>query len=244
VIIDGKAMDVPLSELTRKYQIGGAAENRLAEANRILDAARSERATLDSIARIRTLAQTDPRAAAEEARRSLGLQLPVAASGNQGLDGNEPDAAAAAIQAELATIKQRLAQAEQVSAQAATRDVVQQIRAAVQAYPLYQQDPSASERAEKFVLVAVNSVPGISIKDAAASVHADDVDLITRHTQQTRNQRAATSEQLTTMPPGSGSPAMSQLPSDLKMTPEEMKRGDVRGALGRVLASARKMAGG
>lgn len=241
VTVDGRKMDVPVADLVKKYQIGTAAEVRLQQANQLAD---QHRATLDAVNRVRTLSASNPQAALEEAQRLLGLRLPPKASDNAQGDEADPDPQTTRLMSEMNALKAKLAEFDQFREQAVTSGVRQQIATAVREFPLYKNDPTQAARAENFVAAYLQANPQASIREVAGLVHADDVAFIQSQLQQTRDQRATTTEQLATIPPGSGSPAMSQLPGDLKMNPEELKRGDFRGALGRILGSAKKMAGG
>src|SRR5690606_20714802 len=122
VQVDGRKMDVPVADLVRKYQVGSAAEQRLQQANQMADRYRSD---LDAVQRIRTLASSNPQAALEEARRSLGRQLPPKASDNpQGEP--DPDPQTTRIMSELSALKAQLAGMDQFREQVVTNSVTQE----------------------------------------------------------------------------------------------------------------------
>lgn len=239
VQVDGRKMDVPVADLVRKYQVGSAAEQRLQQANQMADRYRSD---LDAVQRIRTLASSNPQAALEEARRSLGLQLPPKASDNpQGEP--DPDPQTTRIMSELSALKAQLAGMDQFREQVVTNSVTQEIAAAVRSMPLYAADPNQAARAERFVAAYLQANPQASIREVAGLVHADDVEFVQRQIQQTRDQRAGNVQQLASVPPSSGTPGLSQIP-EARMTPAELKAQSSRGAFSRIINEARKMAGG
>lgn len=238
VTVDGRKMDVPVADLVRKYQIGSAAEQRLQQANQMADRHRSD---LDAISRIRSLASSNPQAALEEARRSLGLQLPPKASDNpQGEPDLDPQTTR--IMSELNALKAKLDGIDQFREQVVTNSVTQQIAQAVREMPLYAADPAQAARAERFVAAYLQANPQASIREVAGLVHADDVDFITRQQQQTFNQRAGNVQQLASVPSSSGTPGLTQIP-EAKMTPAELKSQSSRSAFTRIINEAKRMAG-
>lgn len=237
-VVDGKPMDVRVSDLVRQYQIGSAAEQRLAQANRLAD---QHRGDLETVQRIRTLATSNPQAALEEARQRLGLPIPPKASDNPQGDPDQ-DPQTTRIMAELQALRTRVQEHDQFQASMVTQSVTQQIDAAVRELPLYAGDPVQAARASRFVAAYLQSNPTASIREIAGLVHADDVELVTRQIQQKHDQRAGNVQQLATIPAGSGSPALAQAPS-AKMTEAEMRAPSSKGALMRILGEARKAAG-
>lgn len=208
-VVDGKAMDMKVSDLRASAQLRSAAEKRLNEANRLMTENRSlleRRGDLDALDRVRTMARTDPQAAQEEAARLLGLRpRPGADNSVSQPDGDEAPETRA-LRAELTALREEVNGINQFRNQIATQETVRQVKAIVREYPLYQRDEGAARRAETIVAAYMANNPDASLREVAGVVHAEDTDFVTRQLQAQRDQRAQTAEQLVSLPPGVGTP--------------------------------------
>lgn len=221
VTVYGKPMDVRIADLKREYGMGQAAAQRLQEASNLYS---QHKGDLDTMARVRNLARTNPAAAAAEVQRAFGLQ-PTARAGDNSETAADDDPQTSGIRADLSSVHAKLAELEEFKAQQTTRALVQQIQAAVREAPLYKRDEEAALRAESFVAAHLTQNPRASLADAVAYVHAADVEFLTRSQQQQRDQLAAQMSSLTSLPPNAGTPGMQAPDMGARLEPKDIANG-------------------
>lgn len=237
-MVNGKSMDVTVADMRKTFQIGNAAEQKLAAAGQVYN---QHRADIDFAQRLRTLGASNPQAALEEVHKTLGLRLPPKASEQPSGD-FEPDARYQQLQAELDSLKARQSEHDQFREQAVYQSVTQQIDSALAKMPLYAADAERRNDARDFVAAVLRANPTLTLQEVVGQVHERDAGFVQRQLQSEYNTRSGNATTLASVPPGSGTPIMAQLPS-AKMTPEEMRSKSTKGPLMAYIQRARKAIG-
>lgn len=243
-VVDGKPLDVRVSDLKRQYQMQSAAEKRLAEANQLRTQYRSD---LDTMERIRNLARINPAAAQEELHKTFGLRPTQTGADNQGnysqanLNGEEAPETTA-LRSEIAQLRAEMAGINQFRDQMLVQSVTQQVKEAVRTLPLYQRDEQAARRAELFVAQYLSQNPTATANEVAGAVHAEDVEFVQRQLQAQRDQRVTNTSNLASVPPSVGTPGVNP-PQIPKPSIEEIRSGAWKKRLDSYVGEVRKQFG-
>lgn len=220
--VDGKSLAVPVKDLAVSYQFQGAAEKRLADANRIYTENRDQ---LDSFRRMEALAirlgidstslRTNPEAAAAEMARKLGIQPPQHGNGadNSATNDDGTDPALRALRSELAANKAMLTdltgRLDKGDQEKATGRVMSEIKSRLSAYPLYQGEETLSRQAEDLVVLRHLADRSKPIAQVVAEVYSEHEEIETSRVTKIRDTRTSNADATRTLPPGTGTPGLS-----------------------------------
>ena len=201
--VDGRTFDVPVKDLIAQYQMRSAAEKRLTDANRL----QNERAAQVQLGEfIERNARTNPDAVMAKLR-----ELGLSGGGATPTDANED------VSPETRELRTRLAQLEaqgqalnQYLARQQTDAKVNEIRAELSKYPLYQGSPEAMQQAEIVVAAYLVREPGSNVGDIASELHAKQAEMVRQHLTNERDNRAANVQNMASVPPSAGTPSMTE----------------------------------
>ncbi len=201
--VDGRVIDVPIKDLVAQYQMRSAAEKRLAEAN-ALQNARANQVRLGEF--IEQNARTNPDAVMARLR-----ELGLTGVGATPTDANDD------VSPETRELRTRLAQLEaqgqalnQYLARQQTDAKVNEIRAELSKFPLYQGSPEAMQQAEIVVAAYLVKNPESNVGDIAGELHAKQAEMVRQHLTNERDTRAANVQNMASVPPSAGTPSMTE----------------------------------
>ncbi len=201
--VDGRVIDVPIKDLVAQYQMRSAAEKRLAEAN-ALQNARANQVRLGEF--IEQNARTNPDAVMAKLR-----ELGLSGVGATPTDANDD------VSPETRELRTRLAQLEaqgqalnQYLARQQTDAKVNEIRAELSKFPLYQGSPEAMQQAEIVVAAYLVKNPESNVGDIAGELHAKQSEMVRQHLTNERDTRAANVQNMASVPPSAGTPSMTE----------------------------------
>lgn len=199
--VDGRTIDVPIKDLVAQYQMRSAAEKRLAEAN-ALQNSRANQVRLGEF--IEQNARTNPDAVLAKLR-----ELGLTGVGATPTDANDD------VSPETRELRTRLAQLEaqgqalnQYLARQQTDAKVNEIRAELTKFPLYQGSPEAMQQAEIVVAAYLVKNPESNVGDIAGELHAKQAEMVRQHLTNERDTRAANVQNMASVPPSAGTPSM------------------------------------
>lgn len=234
-VVNGRVMDVPVSDLVKNHQLLSASEEKFRTAN-ILKAQYA--ADIQMSQELRSLARTNPEMALRRFSELTGV--PLGANPMQADDENV-DPAIKQVRAQLAALQAQNNELHQFVQKHTTQEKLDEIRAEVSKLPLYQGDAEAIEQAEVVVAAYLVSPAGkdMSVREIAQELHAKQEAMLRKHLTTQRDTRAANAEALATVPPSSGAPGLTQ-PAPFKASPQEIQRGTYKQKLDGLLANALK----
>ena len=219
VVVDRQARQEPLSKLRASYQTQTAAENRLADANRVLA---DNRADVDLARRIKAKIATDPEGAILEmqqfAEKQLGrrVRLPGNSAqddGDAGLpSGGEgaPNATTSRMERQLSELSARMAN---MTATQQVESVDRQIEAALDAYPIFRDTSTeVGKKARELAKLTIAGLhagsPDVAVADHASEIHSRMAAILTSQVTQVRDTRQQRIEQMPLAPTAGGTPEM------------------------------------
>lgn len=201
--VNGKTVDVPISDVRKSVQMLSAAEQKFAEAGRM----RAELQREAELGKTVLAHQNNPQMLLQRLAELTGRPMGVSQEAED--DGLDPHTRE--LKAELSEMKRVLSSFQQERVQQHTNSTLGAIREELGRFPLYQQDPGELEHAELVVAAFVSKDPNMSrsqIAEIAGELHAKRYETISRQTTLERDQRAANAAMHATVPPSAGTPGL------------------------------------
>lgn len=219
--VNGVDMDVRISDARKTLQLQSAAEQNFARAQQMKQAYAEQIRFGEQLLPLKN----NPEAMARKLAELTGAQLGVVTPSVED-DGSDP--ATKQLRDKVAQLEQQNAVFTQYLAENQSKSELQALHEAVKSLPLYQDDDEALNRA-KVSVVAMWLKDGKQrpLTEIAGEVHAADAAWLQRQLQGKFDQRTATAAQLATIPPGSGTPGLSEN-SSYKSDPKAIQSGGWR----------------
>jgi|SRR6185369_5509945 len=219
VVVDRQPRQEPLSKLRASYQTQTAAENRLADANRILT---EHKADVDLARRIKAKIATDPEGAILEmqqfAEKQLGRRVKLPGNsaqddGDSGLpSGGEgaPSATTSRLERQVSELAARMAN---MTATQQVESVDRQIEAALDAYPIFRDTSTeVGKKARELAKLTIAGLhagqPDVAVADHASEIHGRMAAILTSQVTQVRDTRQQRAAEMPLAPTSGGTPEM------------------------------------
>lgn len=218
VVVDRQTRQEPLSKLRASYQTQTAAENRLAQAQQVLN---DNRADVDLARRMRAKIATDPEGAILEmqqfAEKQLGRRIKLPGNsaqydGDAGLpSGGEdaPNATTSRMERQISELNARMAN---MTATQQVETVDRQIESALDAYRFFDATSEVGKAARQLAKLTIAGLhagtPDVAVADHASAIHDMMSKVVTSQVNGVRDTRQQRIETMPTAPTAGGTPEL------------------------------------